>query len=259
MNTPDPNATPRAALVTGGAKRVGLVITRALVDAGYAVAVHANTSRAAADAVCAEIRSQGGRAETVQADLTDHAQVLKLVPAAAAAVGPLTLLVNNASMFEADDIASLDRDLFDRHMAVHLRAPLFLAQAFAAQAPDKANASIVNMLDQRVLKPTPLFLSYALSKNGLYAATTMLAQALAPKVRVNGVAPGPTLPSRRQSPEEFARQAARLPLGHGTTPEQVAQAVLFLAGAAAVTGQIIAVDGGQHLAWQTPDVAGIRE
>ena len=259
MTTSDTHAAPRAALVTGGAKRVGLAITRALVDAGYAVAVHANSSRAEADAVCAEIRSQGGRAQAVQADLSDHTQALKLMPSAVAAVGPLTLLVNNASMFEADDIATLSRDLFDRHMAIHVRAPLFLAQTFAAQAPDDADAAIVNMLDQRVLKPTPLFLSYALSKSALYAATTMLAQALAPKVRVNGVAPGPTLPSRRQSQEDFARQSAQLPLGHGTTPEQVAQAVLFLAGAPSITGQIIAVDGGQHLAWQTPDIAGIEE
>lgn len=250
---------PKAALITGGAKRVGLAITRALVDAGYAVAVHANTSLSEAEALCADIRTKGGRAAAVQADLGDHAQVLKLVPAAAAAVGPLTLLVNNASMFEADGIGSLDRALFDRHMAVHVRAPLFLAQAFAAQAPANMNASIVNLLDQRVLKPTPLFLSYALSKNGLYAATTMLAQALAPKIRVNGVAPGPTLPSKRQSKEEFARQTARLPLRQGTTPEQVAQAVLFLASATSVTGQTIAVDGGQHLAWQTPDIAGIEE
>jgi NAD(P)-dependent dehydrogenase (short-subunit alcohol dehydrogenase family) len=259
MTTSDPQARPRAALVTGGAKRVGLAITRALVEAGYAVAVHANTSRADADLLCADIRAQGGRAAAVQADLSDHAQVLKLVPAAVAAIGPLTLLVNNASIFEADDIATLDRALFDRHMAIHVRAPLFLAQAFAAQAPNSADASIVNLLDQRVLKPTPLFLSYALSKNGLYAATTMLAQGLAPKVRVNGVAPGPTLPSRRQSKEEFARQASKLPLGHGPTPEQIAQAVLFLAGAPSVTGQVIAVDGGQHLAWQTPDIAGIDE
>lgn len=249
----------RAALVTGGAKRVGLAITRALIQAGYAVAVHANNSRREADALCADIRSKGGRAAAVQADLTDHAQVLQLVPAAAAAVGPLTLLVNNASTFEPDDIASLDRNLFDRHMAVHARAPLFLAQAFAVQAPDGANASIVNLLDQRVMKPTPLFLSYALSKNALYAATTMLAQALAPKVRVNGVAPGPTLPSSRQSPEEFASQTAKLPLGRGTSPEEIAAAVLFLAGAVSITGQTVAVDGGQHLAWQTPDIAGVRE
>jgi NAD(P)-dependent dehydrogenase (short-subunit alcohol dehydrogenase family) len=258
MSKPDLNP-PRAALVTGGAKRVGLAITRALVDAGYAVAVHVRSAIADAETVCADIRAKGGRAQAVQGDLSDHAQVLKLVPSAVAAVGPLTLLVNNASMFEADGIGSLDRDLFDRHMAVHVRAPLFLAQAFAAQAPADVDASIINLLDQRVLKPTPLFLSYALSKNGLYAATTMLAQALAPKIRVNGVAPGPTLPSKRQSKEEFARQTASLPLGHGTTPEQVAQAVLFLAGAPSVSGQTIAVDGGQHLAWQTPDVAGVEE
>ena len=259
MNKSGPHAVPRAALVTGGAKRVGLAITRALVEAGYAVAVHANTSRAEAEAVCADIRGKGGRAAAVQADLGDHAQVLTLVPAAVAAVGPLTLLVNNASMFQPDDIVTLSRDLFDRHMAVHVRAPLFLAQAFAAQAPDNANASIVNMLDQRGMKPTPLFFSYALSKNGLYAATTMLAQALAPKVRVNGIAPGPTLPSSRQSETEFARQTAKLLLGHGTNPEEIAQAVLFLAGAVSITGQTIAVDGGQRLAWQTPDIAGIRE
>ena len=257
-NSSSPDA-PRAALVTGGAKRVGLAITQALAQAGYAVAVHANTSRAEAKAVCAEIRSKGGRAEPVQADLADHAQVLKLMPAAVAALGPLTLLVNNASMFESDDIAHFDIDLFERHMAVHVRAPLALAQAFAAQAPDEADACIINMLDQRVLKPTPLFLSYALSKSTLYEATTMLAQGLAPRVRVNAIAPGPTLPSKRQSPEEFARQTAKLPLGHGTNPQEIAQAVLFLAGARSVTGQTIAVDGGQHLAWQTPDVAGIQE
>ena len=255
MNKP----SSKAALVTGGAKRVGRAITQALAKADYVVAVHANTSLDEAEALCAEIRGQGGRAAPMQADLSDHAQVVKLVPAATAAIGPLTLLVNNASIFEADGIGSLDPALFDRHMAVHLRAPLFLAEAFAAQALDNANASIVNIVDQRVLKPTPLFLSYALSKNGLYAATTMLAQALAPKVRVNAVAPGPTLPSKRQSQAEFDRQSAKLPLGHGTTPEEVAQAVLFLDGATSITGQIIAVDGGQHVAWQTPDVAGVEE
>ena len=252
-------APPLAALVTGGAKRVGLAITRALAEAGYAVAVHANRSLAEAEAVCAEIREKGGRAAAVEGDLVNHEQVLKIVPAAVAALGPLTLLVNNASMFQPDDIATLSRDLFDRHMAVHVRAPLFLAQAFAAQAPADANSSIINIVDQRVMKPTPLFLSYALSKNGLNAATTMLAQALAPKVRVNAIAPGPTLPSSRQSPEEFARQTGNLPLGHGTSPQEIAQAALFLAQAVSVTGMTIAVDGGQHIAWQTPDIAGIHE
>ena len=257
MNTSQ--GIPRTALVTGGSKRVGLAIARELVEAGYAVAVHANNSLVEADKVCAAFRASGGRAQAVQADLTDHAQVLKLIPAAAAAIGPLTLLVNNASIFEFDAVGSLDRDLFDRHMAIHLRAPLFLAEAFAAQASDNAFASIVNILDQRVIKTTPLFMSYALSKGALYSATTMLAQALAPKVRVNAVAPGPVLPSSRQSKEEFAHQAASLPLGRGATPEDVAQAVVFLAGAASVTGETIAVDGGQRLAWQTPDVTGVRE
>jgi NAD(P)-dependent dehydrogenase (short-subunit alcohol dehydrogenase family) len=259
MQTSVPNTVPRAALISGGAKRIGRAITLALVRAGYAVAVHANKSGADAEAFCSEIAARGGRAATVRGDLADHDQVRRLVQDAAAALGPLTLLVNNASVFEADEIATLERAGFDRHLAINLRAPLFLAQAFAAQAPLGANASIVNVLDQRVLKPTPLFFSYALSKNGLFAATTMLAQALAPKLRVNAVAPGPTLPSSRQSAEAFAKQAAALPLGRGPTPEQVAEAVLYLAGADTVTGQTIAVDGGQHLAWQTPDAAGIQE
>jgi NAD(P)-dependent dehydrogenase (short-subunit alcohol dehydrogenase family) len=259
MNRTDSRSVPRAALVTGGARRIGRAITLALVEAGYAVAVHANNSTADAEAFCADIVAKGGRAAAVGADLANHDQVRGLVPAAAAAVGPLTLLVNNASIFQPDEVGALDRAGFDRHMAINLRAPLFLAEAFAAQAPDGTDASIVNIVDQRVLKPTPLFFSYALSKNGLFAATHMLAQALAPKLRVNAVGPGPTLPSSRQSPEDFAKQTATLPLGHGPTPEQIAEAVLFLAQAASVTGQTIAVDGGQHLAWQTPDVASVGE
>jgi NAD(P)-dependent dehydrogenase (short-subunit alcohol dehydrogenase family) len=248
-----------AALVTGGAQRIGAAIALALAKAGYAVAVHVRSSTAKTQSFCADIVAKGGRAVAISADLADHDEVRGLLPAAAAAVGPLTLLVNNASIFESDAIGALDRNGFDRHMAINLRAPLFLAEAFAAQAPEGANASIVNIVDQRVLKPTPLFFSYALSKNGLFAATNMLAQGLAPKVRVNAVGPGPTLPSPRQSPEDFAKQVATLPLGHGPTPQQIAEAVLFLAQAASITGQTIAVDGGQHLAWQTPDVAGVDE
>jgi NAD(P)-dependent dehydrogenase (short-subunit alcohol dehydrogenase family) len=259
MNENKPIPGIGAALVTGGAKRVGRAITLALADAGYAVAVHVKSISAETKAFCDDINAKGGRAAPVAADLADHQQVLGLVPQAASAVGPLTLLVNNASIFEPDEVGALNREGFDRHVAIHVRAPLFLAEAFAAQAPKGTNASVVNIVDQRVLKPTPLFFSYALSKNGLYAATHMLAQALAPKVRVNAVAPGPTLPSSRQSKEEFARQTATLPLGHGSTPEQIAEAVLFLARAVSVSGQTLAVDGGQHLAWQTPDVAGISE
>lgn len=241
---------PRTALITGGARRVGAAIARALARERYAVVVHANRSRDAAEQLAREIKDGGGRAGVVVGDLADECAVAGLVPAASA-FGPLTLLVNNAAEFEPDDIVTLQRARFARTMAVNLAAPLFLTQAFAAQAPE--GASVVNVLDQRVLKPTPRFVSYTLSKTALHAATTTLAQALAPRMRVNAVAPGPTLPSPRQSPDAFAAQVATLPLQRGPRPEDVAAAVVYLAGATAVTGVTIAVDGGQHLAWRTPD------
>lgn len=250
--------TQRAALVTGAARRIGRAIALALSEAGYAIAIHANRGGAEADALRDEIAGKGGRAAVVRADLSDHAAVAALVPAAVAALGPLTLLVNNAAMFERDEIGTLDRALFDRQLAVDLRAPLFLSEAFAAQAPAGADASVVNILDQRVLKPTPQFVSYSLAKSALHAATRTLAQALAPNVRVNAVAPGPTFASARQRPEDFAAQAAALPLGHGPTPEEIAAAVVFLAGARSITGQTLAVDGGQHIAWQTPDAGAVE-
>jgi NAD(P)-dependent dehydrogenase (short-subunit alcohol dehydrogenase family) len=248
-----------AALVTGGAQRIGRAIALALAQRGYAVAVQARRSRVEADRLVGEIAAAGGRAATLETDLADHAAVLRLVPATVAAIGPLTLLVNNAAEFEPDEIGRLDRDRFDRHVAVNLRAPIFLADAFAAQLPAGAVGAIVNMLDQRVLQPTPRFLSYGLSKSALYAATTTLAQALAPRIRVNAVAPGPTLPSPRQDAQAFARQVRALPLDRGPTPRDVADAVLYLASAASVTGVTIAVDGGQHLAWRTVDAAEIEE
>jgi NAD(P)-dependent dehydrogenase (short-subunit alcohol dehydrogenase family) len=251
---PDNNndTTPRAALITGAGRRIGRAITLALSRAGYAVVLNSHASRAEAEKLATEIIKDGGKAHVVLADLVDHAAVRGLI-AAASAFGPLTLLVNNASEFEPDEIGTLDRARFDRTMSVNLTAPLFLAQAFAAQAPAGANASIVNIVDQRVLKPTPLFFSYALSKAALHDATTMLAQAFAPKLRVNAVAPGPTLPSPRQSGAQFAAQAATVPLGRGPSPEDIAGAVLYLAQAQSVTGVTIAVDGGQHLAWRTAD------
>jgi NAD(P)-dependent dehydrogenase (short-subunit alcohol dehydrogenase family) len=248
----------QTALVTGGAQRIGRAIVLALARSGYAVAVHAHRSLAPAGELCAEIVAAGGTAAVVVGDLADHGAVSALVPAAVAAVGPLTLLVNNASVFEPDEIGALDRARFDRHYAVNLRAPVFLAEAFAAQVdarfaarvPAGANASVVNLLDQRVYKPTPRYLSYGLAKSGLHAATTTLAQALAPRVRVNAVAPGPALPNARQDAETFARLCRAVPLGHGPSPEEIADAVLFLAAAASITGQTITVDGGQHLSWQ---------
>jgi NAD(P)-dependent dehydrogenase (short-subunit alcohol dehydrogenase family) len=246
---------PRAALVTGAARRIGRAIALALSRDGYAVAIQANRSVADAKALCDEIARGGGRAAMVRADLADHAETSGLVAAAAAAVGPLTLLVNNAAMFEPDAIGALDAERFDRQFAVNLRAPLFLAEAFAAQARAGANASIVNILDQRVFKLTPHFVSYTLAKSALHSATRMLAQALAPTVRVNAVAPGPTIASARQQVADFERQAAAVPLGHGPSAEEIADAVLYLANARSVTGATLVVDGGQHLAWQTPDAS----
>ena len=241
---------PRAALITGGARRIGAAIARALAREGYALALHANRSRDEAEKLAAEITNAGGRARVVLADLADPTAVDGLIEAAAA-FGPLTLLVNSAAEFEPDEIGALTRARFERTMAVNLAAPLFLAQGFAAQAGE--GAAIVNVLDQRVLKPTPRFFSYTLAKSALYTATTTLAQALAPRVRVNAVAPGPTLPSPRQSDAQFAEQAAALPLARGPSPDDIAAAVLYLAQAPAVTGVTIAVDGGQHLAWRTAD------
>jgi NAD(P)-dependent dehydrogenase (short-subunit alcohol dehydrogenase family) len=241
----------QTALVTGGAQRIGRAITLALARGGYRVAIHARHSRQQANALCAEIA--GGRAVPVFGDLAEHDDVGRIVAQAVAALGPLTLLVNNAGEFEPDEIGDLERSRFDRHIAVNLRAPVFLAQAFAAQAPD--GASIVNITDQRVFRLTPKFFSYTLAKSALATATVTLAQALAPRIRVNAIAPGPTLANARQDAASFARQTAALPLQRGPSPEDIAAAVLYLAQAHAVTGQTIAVDGGQHLAWRTADTA----
>ena len=245
-------ATARAALITGAGRRIGSAIALALAHAGYAVVLHAHRSRAEAERLAGEIAGAGGRASVVLADLADPAAVRGLVPAAAA-FGPLTLLVNSAAEFEPDEIQTLERAHFERALAVNLTAPMFLTQAFAAQAPDGADASIVNIVDQRVLKPTPRFLSYTLSKSALHSATTTLAQALAPKLRVNAEAPGPTLPSPRQTEVQFAAQTTALPLKRGPSPQDIAAAVLYLAQAPSVTGVTIAVDGGQHLSWRTAD------
>jgi NAD(P)-dependent dehydrogenase (short-subunit alcohol dehydrogenase family) len=247
-----------AALVTGGARRIGRAISLRLAAAGYAVAVHCNRSKEDAKSLRSEIEKKRGRCTILNADLADRTRIERLVTDAKDTLGPLTLLVNNASVFEEDSIATLDGTRWERQMEINLAAPVFLARAFAAQAP-VGRSSIVNILDQRVFKPTPLFFSYAVSKAALHNATHMLAQALAPGVRVNGVAPGPTLPSARQSADDFARQSASLPLGRNVHAEDVAEAVLYLAGADGVTGTVIPVDGGQHIAWQTPDISGIRE
>ena len=248
---------PRAALITGAGRRIGATIALTLARAGYAVVLHAHHSRDDAERVAVAIRGTGGRASVVLADLTDQVAVRGIVPASAA-FGPLTLLVNNAGEFEPDDIETLSPARFQRAIAVNLAAPLFLSQAFAAQAPSGLDASIVNIVDQRVLRPTPRFFSYTLSKAALRTATTTLAQALAPRIRVNAVAPGPTLPSARQTDIQFAAQAESLPLQHGPRPDDIASAVIYLAQAKNVTGVTFPVDGGQHLSWRTPDSEAVE-
>jgi NAD(P)-dependent dehydrogenase (short-subunit alcohol dehydrogenase family) len=246
-------------LVTGGGRRIGRHIVERLSRDGYAVAIHCNRSTGEAEEMARRIRSDGGRAAVVQADLADPAAVAALIGDAARALGPLTLLVNNASEFESDEIESLSEARWDRHFAINLRAPAFLARDFARQLPSGSEGCIINIVDQRVWKPTPQFFSYTLTKAALFTATKTMAQALAPRIRVNAVGPGPTLANERQADEDFARQSKAVLLQHGSAPDDVADAVLYLAKARSVTGQMIAVDGGQHLAWETPDVVGIRE
>ena len=242
--------TKPVALVTGAAKRIGRAIALELAGQGWAVAVHHHRSAAEAGETVALIRAGGGRAVALAADLADPAAVAGLVPACVQALGAPNLLVNNASLFLPDEVGSLDPGLWDRHQAINLRAPVMLAQALAAHLPDAENGNVINIIDQRVWRPAPLFFSYATAKAGLYAATTMLAQALAPRIRVNAIGPGPTAQSIHQSPEQFAAQSLALPLGHGATPEDIAAAVLFLVSARSMTGQMIALDGGEHLAWR---------
>jgi NAD(P)-dependent dehydrogenase (short-subunit alcohol dehydrogenase family) len=248
------NPTPPApvALVTGAAKRIGRAIAEDLAAQGWAVAIHYNSSRAEAEALAQEIQRRGGHAVAFHADLQHETEVQQLLPRAAEALGPLSLLVNNASLFEMDKIDTATRASWDAHIETNLRAPLVLCQAFAQQLPAGVQGNIVNMLDQRVWKPTPYFLSYTVGKMGLWTLTRTLALALAPQIRVNGIGPGPTLPSLRQTQEQFERQCAAMPLGRGTTPQEICEALRFILAAPSMTGQMIALDGGEHLGWAQP-------
>lgn len=241
-------------LVTGAAKRLGRAIALDLAGAGWNVAIHYNGSANEAEQVASEIRAKGVKAATVQANFAKESEVETVVPAAAKAIGPLTALINSASLFENDDWQSATRQSWDDHMEANLRSPLVLSQMFGKQLPKGAKGSIVNIVDQRVLKPTPQFLSYSLSKAGLYWLTTTLAQGMGPDIRVNAVGPGPTLKNPRQADADFNRQRDATILKHGADPADICGAVRYLLSAEAVTGQMLAVDGGQHLIWQTPDV-----
>ncbi len=258
----------RRALVTAGARRLGRAMVLYLARRGFDVAIHYATSQDAAQETAAKARSVGVRAVALKADLLDHDETLALVPRAAEALGgPLDLLINNASIFDHDRLETATLSSWERHLGTNLRAPLFLTQAFARQAPRAevdakgepvAQALVVNMIDQRVLKPTPEFMTYTLAKMGLWAFTRTAAQALAPHIRVNAIGPGPTLRGARQSEEHFLRQRASTILNRGTDEDDICAALGYFLEAKAVTGQLICVDGGQHLAWQTPDVLGVE-
>jgi len=250
--TPHPDDMPRGALVTGAARRIGRAIALDLARHGWAVAVHYRGSAEAAAEVVREIESGGGRAVALAADLAREADSAALIARAVEALGPLGCLINNASTFELDTVATADRTSWERHIEPNLRAPLVLTQTFARQLPEGLGGAVINLLDERVWNLTPYFLSYTLSKSGLWTLTRTLALALAPRIRVNGIGPGPALPSPRQTDEQFARQCAAMPLGRGTTPAEICAAVQFILAAKAMTGQMIALDGGQHLGWAQP-------
>jgi NAD(P)-dependent dehydrogenase (short-subunit alcohol dehydrogenase family) len=247
-------AAPATVLITGAAQRIGRALAIIFAANGWRVGIHCHDSRREADQLAAEIRAKGGAAAVLEADLADAREVETLIPACTAALGPPTCLINNASTFVYDTVASLDPKVWDTQLAVNLKAPVFLSRAFAAALPAGESGNIINIVDQRVWKPTPNFFSYAASKTALWGVTRTLAQALAPRIRVNAIGPGPVLKSAHQTDEEFCRQCEATILGRGTTPEEVAAAIQFILNAPAMTGQMIALDGGQHLAWDTPDV-----
>ena len=247
------------ALVTGGARRIGRAIVEDLAAHGFAVAIHCNRSRPEADALCARLQHAGARAAVVQADLVEGAQADAVVAEAARALGPIRLLVNSASIFQDDSVETFDPALAARHFAIHVNAPAILARRFAEALPSGEEGLIVNVVDQRVWRLTPRYFSYTLSKSALWTATQTMAQALAPRIRVNAIGPGPTLANARQGAADFAAQVDGLILKRGPALDEFGAAIRYLWQARSVTGQMIALDGGQHLAWQTPDVTGMVE
>jgi NAD(P)-dependent dehydrogenase (short-subunit alcohol dehydrogenase family) len=238
------------AIVTGAAKRIGRAIAEDLAEHGWAVAVHYHQSEVEAEAVAGGIRTRGGCAVAIRGDLAELLTLHKIVDATADALGVPSLLVNNASIFERDTAGALDAALFERQMKINVTAPVFLAEAFVARLPAGGEGNIVNLIDQRIWRPNPRYFSYQISKSALAAATVAMAQAHAPRVRANGIAPGPTLPNIRQDETQFRRQTDRLPLGHGPELAEFGRTVRYLVETRSITGQVIGLDGGQHLAWR---------
>ena len=250
----------KVALVTGAGKRIGRVIALALAKEGWHVVIHFGHSAEAADAVVHEIEAMGTRAAAVQCDLADEQSVRTLMDRATTAMGaPVSCVVNNASLFDQDGPADFSFANLDRHMHANLAAPILLAQALFEATPDGEQSVVINLLDQKLFNMNPDFLSYTMSKAALHTATTMLAQALAPKVRVVGVAPGITMVSGDQTPEQFAKAHTRTPLGRSSTPDDIAAAVCFVAASSAMTGTTLLIDGGQHLVPLQRDVMFIAQ
>ncbi len=246
---------PKNALVTGGARRIGRAIALDLARHGWSVGIHHNTSREDAEAVAAEIVNSGGKAVTLAADLCDESQVSALIAEATEALGPIGCLVNNASRFERDEADTVTRESWDGHLDVNLRAPFVLIQKMVEALPGDADGVVVNMLDERVWNLTPHFTSYTVSKAALWTLTQTLALALAPRIRVNAIGPGPTLANTRQTPAQFREQCESMPLQRAVDPKEICAGVRFIVDAGSMTGQMLALDSGQHLGWAQP-VAG---
>ena len=246
-------------LITGAGQRIGRALALDFAGRGWQVAISYSSSQQEALELVGEIEAAGSRALAIKADLDDWDEVAGLIPACQAGLAAPDCLINNASIFEHDDVASLEAESWRRHLSVNLQAPVFLSQAFAAALSKAAKGNIINIVDQRVWRLTPRFFSYTISKSGLWTATQTLALALAPRIRVNAIGPGPTLPSPRQTDAAFDRQRRATPLGHGPTLDEICRAARFILDAPSMTGQMIALDGGQHLAWETPDVLAADE
>ncbi len=249
----------KKALITGGAKRIGKAIVENLAENGWNVAIHCNNSRIDGDELAEKINQNGGKATVIVADLSDFNAVQEIIPNANKALGALYLLINNASVFESDTLQNTTPESWNFHNQVNLKAPIFLSQAFADQLPHASCGNIINIIDQRVLKLSPEFFSYQLTKSALWTATRTMAQALAPKIRINAISPGPTLQNTRQKSQDFQAQLDNILLKKGANLNEFGETVRYLVNTPSITGQMICLDGGQHLAWETPDIAGIPE
>jgi len=253
------NNKDKTVLITGAAQRIGRAIALDFAQKGWNIAVHYHRSREQAEQVAIEIESLGRKALCVECDLADASAAEIIFSQTAGPLGPISCLVNNASVFEPDDITSVSADSWALHLDVNLKAPVFLAQSFSAQLGHGVEGNIINLIDQRVWKLNPQFLSYTTSKAALWTLTRTLAQALAPAIRVNAIGPGPALPNERQRRKDFDKQISATLLKRGTSPEEICRTIQFILATPAMTGQMIALDGGQHLAWRTVDVVGIKE